>query len=278
MQARIAIFGVLLPALVAVVPLIAWWVHRRRKEKDASLRWSAAAVALAAALSFHARQGFAFPPAEAWQWVGMAIACLGAVGWVAGSRNLGVRGCIVAALVAAGSMAFLMRLPGLADLPWRIGILVVAAVVAALLARSGAARAPVSAPLAWGGLFMAFSVQCLAAGFEKLGSMSAATGLVLLALAGLGSMVKGFALGAGATVTVAVLFVTFVTVGAAYAPDDLPWWRWPAMAAMPLAMLAADARFLPKESLAGGAVRAALPLAGAAVVVGPLAGALARAA
>jgi len=264
MPKQIAIHGVLVPVIVALAavalvlvaealwrrfdrPVVARpsrsrravaWLHGRLD----GARVMAPAVAIAFALSFHARQGVRWPPASAWEWLAPAVAAVALVAWLVPGRA----GILIGSLAAGAATAWALALPGFKEWPWRLGLgssVFVLSMILSLAWRSdrherssrGIRVAELAAvAIAFGGL----AAVVIASGFEKLTTTLMAIAFTLAGAALLATLVSRLRLGSASAAPLSMLLVGAAAVAASYGADDFPFWHWPVAAAAPLAALA----------------------------------------
>jgi len=258
----------------------------------------AVAVAVAFALSYRARQGWTVPPRSAWEWLApLVVACavFGALLPRPRPRAIRLGVAVAAALIAGGAAAWSLALIDLAAPSWRAAIGGMTAGIALVLVAANLSwpappehslapgfKARVAHALARssGVLIMAISIGGLAlvvvaAGFEKLATISAAVAATLTLITALAIFIRPPTLGLGGTLATSAMLVGGAAVAAAYL-DSIPRWHWLVAVAAPLPALAAvrlhaDAstpgawRIMP--ALLGASL---IALGNAGVAIGPL--------
>lgn len=316
MPTEIAVHGVLIPAAVALAIVVAAGLLRAIVSPEGRiatpiLQWldaRAVTVALAAtfAMSYGARQGWQWPPRSAWEWLAPLIVAVAAVGCAApwpASRAARAVTALFASFLCGAMAAWALALIDLATPPWRAGIggatALTALVVLATLPvarRDGASRIGRGPPPRDAGnepswtdasasALMAISIGGLgivmvAAGFEKLATISFAVATTLAAVAALALLMsllarRGPVPGLGGVLVSSAFLVGAAAVAAAYL-DSLPRWHWFAAVAAPLAGLLAAAWRCAAPRRRGWGVAAALvaasaiSLGNALLALGPL--------
>jgi len=305
MPQAIAIHGVVVPVTVGLglllVLLVADAVLRSRARRRFSVSshgvtdWFvsrvsggvvlAPVIALVFVMSFHARQGVAWPPPTLWEWIAPAVVAAAAAAWLLPAP--------VAVLAAAVIAAWALTLPGFKEPAWRIGIgacvLVLGGALAFAWGREGTGRddradradrddraTRTSEFFALAVVFAGLAGVVIASGFEKLTTNVAAVSLVLTAAGGVAFFVRSLRVGAAGALTAAMVLVSATTVGAAYAHDAFPFWHWPVAVAAPLAALVPELPLRAWRTRSGAravvrvAAVAVVSLGNAAAALGPL--------
>ncbi|MDA0802171.1 MAG: hypothetical protein O2819_00230 [Planctomycetota bacterium] len=234
MEQSLLLFGIVVPALVALAtalaPRGAWHGHRRDLPPVES--WGpAAALALAFTLSFASVSGAADFGSERWHSISSVVILAGlaavVVWW-----NSPPAGSFLAMLLAFCSL-MLMDLPGHDGLAARLPSASIGALLA--LALVPIARTPsFAAPLVLAASFFAISFAALASGHSRIAFIAMAVTMLLVLLAIPSAINRRFILGAPAAGVAAAAMVALAQFGSSYAvqPDVAPaWWWWvPALA------------------------------------------------